>query len=81
MIKIFRNKINSHYWENRWESSGVDNFTFTNENIYPIKYANLVVKRGCKILEAGCGSGRYFAISCARASRNDLMSFRHDVRQ
>ena len=60
MIKIFRNKINSHYWENRWESSGVDNFTFTNENIYPIKYANLVVKRGCKILEAGCGSGRLY---------------------
>ena len=60
MKKIFRDKTNNNYWEDRWANSGVDKNEFKNENIYPIKYANLAIKKGDKILEAGCGAGRVY---------------------
>lgn len=60
MRKVFRDKINSDYWEDRWASSGVDEDGFKNENIYPIKYSNEIIKDGHKILEAGCGAGRVY---------------------
>lgn len=60
MKKVFRDKINSDYWEDRWENSGVDEDEFKNENIYPIKYAKLAKKKGNTILEAGCGAGRVY---------------------
>ena len=60
MKKIFRDKTNNSYWEERWANSGVDKDEFENENIYPIKYANLAIKKGDKILEAGCGAGRVY---------------------
>lgn len=60
MRKVFRDKINSDYWEDRWANSGVDEDGFKNENIYPIKYSNEIIKNGDKILEAGCGAGRVY---------------------
>jgi SAM-dependent methyltransferase len=61
MRKIFRDKSNRSYWDDRWEKAGVDQDKFTNENIYPIKYSNLVIKeKNTKILEAGCGAGRVY---------------------
>lgn len=60
MKKIYRDKVNSDYWEDRWANSGVDKDGFENKDIYPIKYAELVINKGDKILEAGCGAGRIY---------------------
>lgn len=60
MNKIFRDKQNSDYWEDRWSSSGVDEDGFENKDIYPIKYAEIIIKEGDHILEAGCGAGRVY---------------------
>lgn len=60
MKKIFRNKLNADYWEDRWSNSGVDEDEFKNKDIYPIKYAQLAIKQGNTILEAGCGAGRVY---------------------
>ena len=60
MRKVFRDKDNSDYWDNRWASSGVDEDGFNNKNIYPIKYAELAINKGDTILEAGCGAGRVY---------------------
>jgi ubiquinone/menaquinone biosynthesis C-methylase UbiE len=60
MRKVFRDKHNNDYWENRWEKSGVDEDIFVNRNIYPIKYADKVVEPGQTVLEAGCGAGRVY---------------------
>ncbi len=60
MRKVFRDKINSDYWEDRWANSGVDEDGFKNKNIYPIMYAELAICDGDKILEAGCGAGRVY---------------------
>ena len=60
MRKIFIDKNNKDYWDDRWESNGVDKDGFDNENMYPIKYANLAINDNDKILEAGCGAGRIY---------------------
>lgn len=60
MRKVFRDKQNADYWEDRWAKSGVDADGFENENIYPIRYAKKAIKGGEKILEAGCGAGRVY---------------------
>lgn len=60
MRKVFRDKQNANYWEDRWANSGVDEDGFKNEDIYPIIYAKEVIKGGEKILEAGCGAGRIY---------------------
>lgn len=61
MKKIYRDRVNSDYWEDRWANSGVDkDGGFENRDIYPIKYAELVVNKGDKVLEAGCGAGRVY---------------------
>jgi len=60
MKKIYRDKFNSDYWEDRWGNSGVDENEFKNEDIYPIKYAKIAIKKNDKILEAGCGAGRVY---------------------
>ncbi|MGB7401723.1 MAG: class I SAM-dependent methyltransferase [Arcobacter sp.] len=60
MKKVFRDKNNSEYWEDRWINSGVDEDEFKNEQIYPIVYSNKILKGGEKILEAGCGAGRVY---------------------
>lgn len=58
MIKIYRDKPNAQYWDDRWASSGVDAPRFHNKDIYPIKYAEMIVGGCRKVLEAGCGAGR-----------------------
>ena len=60
MRKVYRDKANDDYWEDRWANSGVDENGFNNEDIYPIKYAKIAVKKNDKILEAGCGVGRVY---------------------
>jgi ubiquinone/menaquinone biosynthesis C-methylase UbiE len=60
MRKVFRDKVNADYWDDRWANSGVDEDGFTNNDIYPIKYAELIVDKDDKILEAGCGAGRVY---------------------
>ena len=60
MKKIFRDKQNTNYWENRWTSSGLDQDFFKNQEIYPIKYSNKIITESSKILEAGCGAGRVY---------------------
>lgn len=55
---IYRYKDNKDYWENRWEKAGADSDSFQNMDIYPIKYAEMVMKNAQHTLEAGCGSGR-----------------------
>ena len=54
----YRSENTRDYWKRRWSSTDLDSFD-TNEDIYPIKYANLAIgnNRGT-ILEAGCGAGR-----------------------
>lgn len=50
---------NSEYWDTRWRESDIDAVTFENKDIYPIKYADMVVNnKKDKILEIGCGLGR-----------------------
>tara|TARA_B110000977_G_C10986995_1_gene458326 strand:+ start:242 stop:1018 length:777 start_codon:yes stop_codon:yes gene_type:complete len=54
----YRNANNKLYWKNRWNNIDADK-AMTNENKYPLKFSNLVVKdKNQKILEAGCGAGR-----------------------
>ncbi len=54
----YRNKKNYEYWDSRWEAINVDE-PMSNENVYPLKYSNLVIKdKNQRILEAGCGAGR-----------------------
>lgn len=61
MRKVYRDRHNIDYWNDRWEKAGVDNDEFDNLNTYPIKYANIAVKdKSQKILEAGCGAGRVY---------------------
>ena len=60
MRKVFRDKLNAEYWEDRWANSGVDQDGFKNRDIYPIKYAELAIKKNDTILEAGCGAGRVY---------------------
>jgi SAM-dependent methyltransferase len=61
MKKVYRNKTNQDYWDQRWLNSGVDRVKFENMDIYPIKYTQMVIKdKSSKILEAGCGAGRVF---------------------
>lgn len=59
MKKVFRQESNSKYWDRRWEQTGSDQSQFANTNIYPIKYAELVMDdKSTPTLEIGCGGGR-----------------------
>jgi SAM-dependent methyltransferase len=60
MKKIFRNKTNEKYWDDRWTESGVDESHFSNRAIYPICYADKIINQGDTFLEAGCGAGRLY---------------------
>jgi len=57
---VYRSKDNRDYWEDRWKSAGPDSGSFENLDIYPIKYAELIMPGSQRILEAGCGSGRLY---------------------
>lgn len=59
MKKVFRFEINQDYWDRRWNEAGKDNEGFTDLNIYPIRYAQMVmIDTKTKTLEIGCGLGR-----------------------
>jgi SAM-dependent methyltransferase len=58
MIKVYRDKPNAQYWDDRWAASGVDTPRFDRKDIYPIRYSELVMGSCDKVLEAGCGAGR-----------------------
>lgn len=59
MKKVYRKESNSQYWDRRWEEAGEDQSKFTNTNIYPIKYAEMIMtEKTQKTLEIGCGAGR-----------------------
>lgn len=60
MRKVYRDNVNSDYWDKRWEAVGVDRTEFNNMDMYPIKYAELVTGNSTRILEAGCGTGRVY---------------------
>ncbi|MGW1867656.1 class I SAM-dependent methyltransferase [Streptomyces mauvecolor] len=54
-----RAETNERYWDRRWEEAGSDAATFTNLDIYPIKYAGMVMTDpAARALELGCGLGR-----------------------
>ena len=57
--KVFRFEDNSAYWDRRWQESGEDAERFTNLDIYPIRYARMVMTSPeDRALELGCGLGR-----------------------
>lgn len=58
MRRVYRFEDNSEYWDRRWTEASQDAARFDNEDIYPVKYANMVVRPGCDIVEVGCGLGR-----------------------
>lgn len=58
MIKVYRDKPNAQYWDDRWASSGVDSPRFKRKDIYPIAYSELIMESCQHVLEAGCGAGR-----------------------
>lgn len=63
MRKVYRYTDNSNYWNERWESSGVDISGFKSTNFYPIKQAEELLKDYTDtqtILELGCGAGRLY---------------------
>lgn len=45
------------YWDERWTAVPVD-APQVNLDAYPAKYAEVVVRSGGRVLEAGCGAGR-----------------------
>lgn len=56
---VYRDLDNKEYWNNRWNTE-IDAIGQFSENIYPIKYANMVCEPNQKILEIGVGGGRVF---------------------
>jgi len=60
MHKTFRLEKNDAYWDRRWSAYEKDADNFENKEIYPIKYAEMAIKKGDKIAELGCGLGRVF---------------------
>lgn len=60
MRKVFRNKSNTLYWDQRWRSVGVDKNAFQNLDMYPIKYAEMAAEGSQRMLDIGCGAGRLY---------------------
>jgi len=58
MRKVYRSDGNKTYWDKRWRSKNDSRF-FEDLNIYPIKYARMILdNKEDKALEIGCGLGR-----------------------
>jgi SAM-dependent methyltransferase len=59
MHKEMRFETNDDYWNRRWSGVSSDAVSFSNLDIYPIRYSEMVVSL-CPgpILELGCGLGR-----------------------
>jgi len=58
MRKVLRREGNDAYWDRRWAETGRDPDDFTDLGIYPIRYAELVMREPGRALEIGCGLGR-----------------------
>lgn len=58
MKKVYRYQNNEEYWNQRWRDVGVDADRFERLDIYPIKYAEMVMEKGKLAVEIGCGPGR-----------------------
>jgi SAM-dependent methyltransferase len=58
MRRTYREVSSKEYWETRWSNVDLDS-QLSNLNVYPLKYAEMVVGRSDgAILEVGCGAGR-----------------------
>ncbi|WP_165845397.1 class I SAM-dependent methyltransferase [Streptacidiphilus pinicola] len=54
-----RAETNERYWDRRWEEAGSDAAAFDSLDIYPVKYAQMVMTDpDSSALELGCGLGR-----------------------
>lgn len=59
MKQVFQFQNNKEYWNDRWANTGHDSDQFISFNIYPIKYAEMVMKDPVKkVIELGTGLGR-----------------------
>ena len=59
MKKVFRYEDNRQYWDRRWAEAERDLDTFSDLNIYPIKYADMVMDNPAhRTVELGAGLGR-----------------------
>ncbi|MBW8039149.1 MAG: class I SAM-dependent methyltransferase [Planctomycetes bacterium] len=59
MRKMMRYEDNLKYWDRRWSEAECDADSFENLDIYPIKYAEMVVgNNNGRVAEFGCGLGR-----------------------
>jgi len=59
MRKVYRHEDNRGYWDRRWAEAGRDRAGFDRLDVYPIKYAEMVMGPGAgKVLEIGVGLGR-----------------------
>jgi SAM-dependent methyltransferase len=59
MKKVYRHEANDVYWDRRWAEGKRDRDTFEDLGIYPIRYAEMVMRdRSARALEIGCGLGR-----------------------
>jgi SAM-dependent methyltransferase len=58
MKKVFRYECNSDYWDRRWEETDRDSDVFDDLSIYPIYFAEMVMRGEGRTAELGCGLGR-----------------------
>lgn len=59
MRKVFRTEDNAEYWDRRWTETSRDPDAFTDLTIYPIKFAEMVMRqKPARSLELGAGLGR-----------------------
>lgn len=59
MRAVYRFEDNRAYWDRRWAEAGRDADAFSRLDIYPIKYAEMVmVDRSARAVELGAGLGR-----------------------
>lgn len=59
MRRVYRWEGNVEYWDRRWAEVGEDPDNFEDLTIYPIRYAEQVMRgKGRRALELGCGPGR-----------------------
>lgn len=57
MRVTYRRQDTKRYWEERWDALPVD-APAENPSVYPLRFAEMAVAPGGRILEAGCGNGR-----------------------
>ena len=59
MRKVFRYEDNREYWDRRWFETKQDRDQFVDKNIYPIMYAEMVMKNeSLRAVEFGSRLGK-----------------------